>query len=591
MLKDYLEGFERLRNAEGMQRIILDSYTPKNGTYRVILVKNDTFENQYTLNVKTDKKSNTTTFDDMHDEYSNVKIYDYHSKLLVMNKPVDPTKTIHSNNYLSFAVKKESVPDKLKTETIERYYEILKKPLLKYKTGKSAELYKQIESRIGVPDVELVERIKSYILSGECFQDIDYTEKDYFKIFFVLEDEEKTTKLYEQENTRYLVPNIYNSNDYNLIVNEELIGLPNDNMSMNAKKPFLENKGRKISTPYLLNQEEAILQGQLFDYLYGNAALGRMNAYLSREEGRERFFFFSDKETLQAMRYGYYFRLALGKTGAEICDQDVVVNYSDKMERPFVLRNIIGFSKEDLEKSKLPYNEEIYDLWRLKSLIDNVFFKGYLSTNFYTDVKDIKIDESEQKCCLLDARKALHRWFYLGQSHNVSNVLEQVSMRLILSNVINEDPYTAQRQFNLRWSLIDYFNNDRRMETKMSEVRDKLRQHLNQDEEWTLTDTDEYSYALGQAVAYLIGKSRAAKKPLSLINPFLNAKEVDYLQKRLRQLFIKYNYDLELNSKSRDSKLLTHLFEVTPEEVNQELIIAGFTAKLLIYEKKEENNG
>ena len=408
------------------------------------------------------------------------------------------------------------------------------------------------------------------------------------KVFFVLEDEEKTKKIYEQENTRYLAPNIYNSNDYNLIVDEKLIGLPNDNMSMNAKKPFLENKGRKVSLPYLLNQDDALLQGQLFDYLYGYAALGKVNVYLSREEENEKFFFYSDKEPPSAMKYGYYLRLAIGKTGVEICDQDTVTDYHDKMDRPFALRNIAGLSKEDVEKSKLPYNTSTWELWQLKVLIDNIFFKGYLSTNFYTDPKDIKIDDNVQKRCLLEARKTWHRWFYLGQLGSAPKVLDRVGMQLIINSVINEDPFMAQRQLNLRWSLVDYFNNDRRMETKMSEVRDKLRQHLNQEEEWTFTDIDEYSYALGQAVAYLIGKSRAGKKPLSLINPFLNAKDVKYLQEKLKQLFVKYNYDLDLNSGSRVARLFTHLFEITPKKVDQELIIAGFTAKLLIYEKKEE---
>lgn len=43
-----------------------------------------------------------------------------------MNKPVDSTKQIHSNNFYAFFVKKESLEKKLTAESISDYYEVLK---------------------------------------------------------------------------------------------------------------------------------------------------------------------------------------------------------------------------------------------------------------------------------------------------------------------------------------------------------------------------------------------------------------------------------------------------------------------------------
>ena len=49
-----------------------------------------------------------------------------------MNKPIDSKKVIHSNNYLAFAVKKESiVTGKLTEVIIDNYYDTLKNPLEK----------------------------------------------------------------------------------------------------------------------------------------------------------------------------------------------------------------------------------------------------------------------------------------------------------------------------------------------------------------------------------------------------------------------------------------------------------------------------
>ena len=45
-----------------------------------------------------------------------------------MDKPVDPKKVIHSNNYLSFWVKQESLGNgKLNQEAIDRYFDVFKK--------------------------------------------------------------------------------------------------------------------------------------------------------------------------------------------------------------------------------------------------------------------------------------------------------------------------------------------------------------------------------------------------------------------------------------------------------------------------------
>ena len=51
-------------------------------------------------------------------------------------------------------------------------------------------------------------------------------------------------------------------------------------MGMNSKKPYLENKTRKVKVPYLLNQQKALLQSQFFDYLLGEVSKGKYNFYV-----------------------------------------------------------------------------------------------------------------------------------------------------------------------------------------------------------------------------------------------------------------------------------------------------------------------
>ena len=69
-----------------------------------------------------------------------------------MNKPMDGKKVIHSNNYFSFFVKKDSILTKKLTEAIiDGYYEVLKNPLeQKYKKSKEAgKIYELFEEEEG----------------------------------------------------------------------------------------------------------------------------------------------------------------------------------------------------------------------------------------------------------------------------------------------------------------------------------------------------------------------------------------------------------------------------------------------------------
>ncbi|MEG0528808.1 MAG: type I-B CRISPR-associated protein Cas8b/Csh1, partial [Bacilli bacterium] len=215
-------------------------------------------------------------------------IKDYLSKLIDMNKPVDPKKIVHSNNYCTFWLKKESLkPDKngmikLSREIIENYYSILSNPHLKYK-GKGLDLYKTVENEIGLPNLESLEFCKAWILDNvytiieKCGLKDD---KSYIKIYFEFEE-----SVYRNESKRYTVPSIYNTTDYNIMHNDQIFGLPNNNMGLNSKKPYLENKTRKNKLPYLISAKEVMLQKSFFDYLYNHANNGKTNIYLSEKNG------------------------------------------------------------------------------------------------------------------------------------------------------------------------------------------------------------------------------------------------------------------------------------------------------------------
>ena len=126
---------EELRRAEKEtgdgDRLVLDTYVPADGTY--VLVDSHGQVRSYTIKMDKKKKNCGTKSRGQRSAKENC-FYDYHSRLVSMDKPQDPKKVIHSNNYLSFWVKQESLENgKLDEAAIDRYFDVLRNPREKYK--------------------------------------------------------------------------------------------------------------------------------------------------------------------------------------------------------------------------------------------------------------------------------------------------------------------------------------------------------------------------------------------------------------------------------------------------------------------------
>lgn len=592
MLREALEVFEQLLQKEKGERLVLDAHIPKDGTYRLIEMQESDWCIKKTLDISYDKKEGKLI--GMADsDFRLIQELDYSSKLVEMNKPIDPKKVIHSNNFFTLFVKKDSILNhKLTVEIIKNYYNILRNPVTKYeKKTKAKQLYEAIDEKFGKPDDTIISAIENYVLNHNIWEGIDLEKKNYIKIFFIWSDKEKTRKYYRQEGERYLIPNIYNSNDFNMQDCDEIVGLPNNNMGMNSKKPYLENKTRKVKVPYLLNQEEVLLQAKLFDYFMAEVSQGRGNIYVDNDEEEPGIRAYSDIESPDDLESGYYFRCSKEKNEVAIMQADTITEYSKEIE-PLYLKNYIEIPDKVLEKSKIGYDKAYNKLWEVKGLIDALFFQGKMKYNFYTKASDINIQENVLKRCLLQSRDAFANWFWRGDSSIIESVFDKVSLDLIKNSIRQGQTFAAQRQFNLRWSLLNYLNSERRIGENMCDVRSKLREHINSDnnQEWVLEDDKEYAYAVGQAVSYLLFQSKANIRPEAFINPFLNAKNVKVIQNKLMQMYKKYNYRIVHNNGGRVQQLLSHLIIAEPKVIYREYIMAGFVAASLIYEKREENS-
>lgn len=126
------------------------------------------------------------------------------------------------------------------------------------------------------------------------------------------------------------------------------------------------------------------------------------------------------------------------------------------------------------------------------------------------------------------------------------------------------------------------------MADRYSNIKDALRNKINQKETDQIKSDEEYYYAVGQLVNYFISLNKSKEKVHSLANPFFNAKNDEIIKEKLRQYFMKYNYQLNFNGR-RFNRLYEMVCGYVPgEKVDQTTIIAGYLSSNLIYESKKE---
>ncbi len=574
MLKDCLEIFNKNYQAKG-EGYIIDSYILDSGSYILVDMKG----NKITV-----LEVSKNEIDKTQDYYYEIAERDYLSKLIDMNKPVDPFKIIHSNNYLSFFIKKDNLSSgKLTDRVIDNYYEILLDPEKKYSNKKLAA-FREAKNKYGDIDASKLGFIKHWIKENlYSIADGVNKDKNYLKIIF-MEDIE----IYKNESYKYLLPNIYNSADYNVGIEGKIYGVPNNNLGLNAKKPFLELKTRKNSVPYLIPLEEVLAQKSFFDYLYNQTNARKNNVYI--DMNNDSIIALSDKDAFPEDFSGVFLRIGKGKE-VEILDYDVLERYRNSLSGLSIDKVIpIDYNKEK-KNEDLEYGD-IKRLDKLKIIIDSVFFDRKLNINYFTESSDIKINDFRLKENLLRYRGAFFNWFYKGNYTIIKYAFPTLALELIKNSICNSTSTlntNAKEQYNLKCSIENFFNKgDKSMADILAELAKGLRMKINSDTTATIESDREYYFAVGQASNYLLSLKKSKQKMHSLVNPILNCRSDEKLKDELRKLLVKYNYDINKDNK-RVNNIISMVLGYIPEgKVDSNILVAGYLYSSLVYEKREK---
>ena len=574
MIDEALEVFRKIYDKEG-EELVVSKHIPKDGTYILVNIKSGRI--METLNISYDKK--TKKIDgELNQYYSYFRAFDYYSNLVEMNKSMDQKKTIHSNQIYSFFVKKESIREnKLTKSIIEGYKKNLLNPEEKYNSKEAKELYKNIAEKLPKIEKDIVEDIFLWIEDNvnENLLEND-NKKDYLKIFFVEEDLDKSLELFKNEHKRYLIPNIFNSNDYNKKIGETIYGLSNNNMGLNAKKAFLENKTRRVSTPYLVNTDEILLQYAFYNYLLPEVKQGNY------------FIYFLENEIIP-------------KTYKEGCPNGAKYLLNASYSKDVDIKNFNVISKNSSEEININFKEILHqkkkdtdeieygNLNREKMMnnINKILFYNSLLGNFLLNDGDLDIKDIEVKKLLMKYRNSFYKWFYLNDEAEVKKNIRKIYLDAVMVAIGNGHFFKASQQLDFGFCLEKYFYGKSELMEEIMNVKEVFLNHTLSEEEWEFLNDEEYFFAVGQILAYINYMRNSKAKSLNFIKQLTFVKNIDVLKEKIKKIVISYSHIFETKNK-KINRTISNISLYQPKEIRVDILLAGFTADIIFFKKREE---
>jgi CRISPR-associated protein Csh1 len=580
MIYDLLDVY--CNNADG-DDLVLANYQPKDGLY-IRLHEPGKKPDILKIDKNTNRNGELWEF---------FKVADFYSQLVEMNKPVDPKKQIHSNNLYSVAFKAGTLTvgaraEESFRESILRYFTALMSP--KKEDEKILESY-----AFPAIDKEVILRNQDYALSQ-----LDYIKEQiaaekiketaYVKIYFAASQDD-----YEREGKRYLIPKIFNKNDFNVTIDNVVYGLSNSNMGMNAKKPFLEHKTTQFKVPFRVNVEDALETKNMFTWLDGQKDDGKSIAagYLPIERSN----IFQMEKCISKRESAHFVHIERGIRPI-IDEYDFLPGITDQLEPALDLENFLGL--DDFKP------ERIIEKSRLEQIFDALLFGRNLIRNYYSkDIKPNNWFSTTQINLLIRYRDALHAYFRKGDSSGFLQCIDNLSQVMIREMLRREifkrlDCTLAAKAMNLRLSICKYFL-EKREKSEMGSQIQSLSKALEaqfgknettgkeKQEDIFCANDQEFFYYTGQLVSYLLSKSQAYNPTYQLINPIMEAKTIGKLKKEIIKLQTKYSHAVGPKS-TRYKRLCGAVmgYQCEQEEILFDFFLAGLMTKNIIYFKEQK---
>lgn len=463
-------------------------------------------------------------------------------------------------------------------------------------------------------------------LEGESISIINEMKDDEYVNIFL---ENISFDAYIESHNKYLKDRLFNSNDYNKEMSGDIYGLSGFLNGLNSKKIFLSHKtglmhdginGRITSEEaFYLNQfETLIINGTLPNPLPividKNEINGRIVSIFNenkKKRYRDIIKDLFDGKYVQNLS-DYYLLNYSKKKNIIINDIDFVPLFRYHFIPLITIYNVFEVGKKKDNDSFVCEPDivlsNVFDFERivLKEIFNNALImendKG-LNSRYFDDIdpKYVKGGDLIYQL-IIKYRKAFYDYIYKSEQNILNQTMfDEMMFISILSNLRTDEikglfylNYPIRKKLNIWFSLYEMFNNSNNINSKVmiSKVSELLKKMTAISKGESIIETpEEFAFAAGQLVSYLIDRSVASNKTYSMLEPYLQKAKSGHLQDAIANTISIYKHDIS-TYKGAFQQLASNILTCDGNIDMKPLLkyfLAGCFSQCVIYLKKDNN--
>jgi len=391
------------------------------------------------------------------------------------------------------------------------------------------------------------------------------------KEYVILYLDEKIEK-YQQVNEVYLADKLFNTNDFNIEAEGEVYGTSDFLNGFPTKKPFLSHQTAAFD---ISGRITGGIARNLYDFqnIMGRNILPRpLPLFVYQEELKNKVFAVFSSYLTEGKRIGYqevirelykehkedigdyYLLYYYGNT---VCDFDFVPKFR------YYLKQGDKDYWEIKDHFNVSFGEKIYTVFELEEKVLQVILNNFLITRTksgelqrkYFDELDPEYCKSENTYLLVrNYRKAFYDYIYKSREQAVtSEIFGHILLTGILDDVRLDEFKNGQHsqrwsilsKMNIWFSLTENFDQYLKTTDTMANKLEEQREFMAALSEGkaVLENDEQYAFAAGQVIYYLLHKSKTADKSYKRLEPFMQQVHAPELNKAIARLFDMYKHE------------------------------------------------
>lgn len=425
-------------------------------------------------------------------------------------------------------------------------------------------------------------------------------------------------KLYDP----YVANSVFNKDDYKTELESVIYNIADSLSSFSEKKMFWRHKTAPFEFNYKITGEQAKKIWQFFN-LRGNALPNPLPIFIDRKELNQKVIEIVNED--KKLSYseiiiklfnekiadlGNYYLLFFIKTqkGDKISDLDFVPSFQFLIDDMFIseLFPIGGKQKK-----------RISNLFEFEIHVANRIFNGQLITKtkaggwwlkYFGDIDyDPKYLTDNTYNQLLRYRKAFYDYIYKAKKDAIQTFMFQDIMLKGVLDDLRADEYkeknhtkdfSIKEKLNIWFSLYHYFDTVNKSSIDMINKTQLLSERIRQiadDSTEAIKNDDEFAFASGQLIRYLLGQSEVGDRSHALLEPFLQKTDSIQFKLAIARTFEMYKHSIPFykgNNRYAFDRIMSQVMGIEINQANLKallpMILAGYFAESVFKKQVEQ---